>query len=558
MALTRSFVLNLISSLLIGMLAFPLTPTSANSSGPQAPSHQTAYGGFCDYFDARTPFVGWNWIDPLGDSNYQLDPQSGQLRISTPSGNHDLFINSNAPRLLQSFTGDFTIRTKVTLTAQFDYQGAGLIVWQDADHYLRLELGGAARSINYIHNLNGNYFDLNPDPLTGLTGAYLEITRVGNRFTTAYSLDGVTWYPLHSVNYAAPATLSAGLSLINSWQDHPTYADFDYFETGNCSAGKTLTRRILHVIYNPYLPAHQTHLLAYYNDPRTIAQQAMASFRDYSDGLVNYVVQEELEINDFPQRADGFKHTEASYFYCLEHEGSNNLACAENITVDYDRLIEQTGMCDRLNRGTIDEVWIDPPPRSGFYESALAGPKGFWYNGPTFSANSCRQLLPLMTFNYSREWDGGHAFGHRMEATMTEIYGGWTGNTPNPHNWEKFGMVKFESPDFTYTGCGSLHFTPNATSARNEYQFDTTTYTDSICGDFGNYPNLSNPQQVKTPINCAAWGCSEYGYYQWWFSHIPRQKGIGPDGKRNNWWIYFLDPDLAVYPQKDFLPIVKK
>lgn len=307
-------------------------------------------------------------------------------------------------------------------------------------------------------------------------------------------------------------------------------------------------QRVLHIVYDPYLPVRDQNLTSYFYDPLAMSNEVPISFKEHSSNRVKFVIQDEIIVDAFPPRSDGFMFTETTFFDCKDSGWPNTSQCNGQITADYSAIITDPAydICGRLNRGEIDEVWLNTPPNTGFFESVLAGPSGFAYNGPTYTANSCNGLVPIMMYNYSRLWEGGHTFGHRMEATMERVYGRWEQNTPNPNNWEKFGMVRWQSPDFDYAGCGSIHFTPNATMEDDDYDYGSMTIPfDSICDDFNNYPNLGDPQQVKTSVTCTAWDCSTEGYYYWWFSHLPHLPGFGPDGKFQDWWIYFLDPNFA-------------
>jgi hypothetical protein len=68
---------------------------------------------------------------------------------------------------------------------------------------------------------------------------------------------------------------------------------------------------------------------------------------------------------------------------------------------------------------------------------------------------------------------------------------------------------------------------------------------DSNCDDFYNYPNLGDPQSLKEPVSCTAWGCTKAGFFDYWLDHIPTYILNGPDGKPNDWWPYLVDPNLA-------------
>ncbi|MGC9025370.1 MAG: hypothetical protein ACP5NB_11190 [Chloroflexia bacterium] len=131
-----------------------------------------------------------------------------------------------------------------------------------------------------------------------------------------------------------------------------------------------------------------------------------------------------------------------------------------------------------------------------------------------------------------------------MEATMTQVYGSWEQNR-TAHNWERFALVKALSPNYSYSGCGNIHYPPNGEQG---YDYENTTPVLSNCDDFANYPNLGNPADTAKPVSCLEWGCTALGYLAYWFSHLPSNSGCGPDGVANNWWKYFADPALALDP----------
>lgn len=92
-------------------------------------------------------------------------------------------------------------------------------------------------------------------------------------------------------------------------------------------------------------------------------------------------------------------------------------------------------------------------------------------------------------------------------------------------------MVKALSPDYSYSGCGNIHYPPNGTS---DYDYANSSPVPSNCDDFANYPDLGDPAETAKPVN--------------WFSHLPSNEGCGPDEVASNWWRYFVDPALALDP----------
>ena len=190
--------------------------------------------GFCDRFCGVSLASGWTWVDPLGDCSYSLTANPGQLRLYAPDGGHDLYSNLNSPRVVQPVCGDFSIGTHVSIDpVPNEYQGAGLLIWQDEDNYIRLELktGGHVR---FLRRIDGTYTD-SGDVGVSTPEVYLRFERQGNTFTASYSQQGSDWTGVGTASFPATQVLGVGVHLINEWQDNPLYADFDYFEFEWCA-----------------------------------------------------------------------------------------------------------------------------------------------------------------------------------------------------------------------------------------------------------------------------------------------------------------------------------
>ncbi len=190
--------------------------------------------GFCDLFNTSMLDLRWLWVDPLADSTYSLTANPGYLRLMTPGSGHDLFLNLNAPRLLQPVGRRFVVQTHVRIVPVPDeYQGAGLLIWQDENNYIRLELktGGHLR---FIYRVSGTYTD-SGDIILSASDVYLRFERDNNSFTAWYSRTGTDWIQVGDVHFSAANTLYAGVHLINEWQDNPLQADFDFVEFDWCA-----------------------------------------------------------------------------------------------------------------------------------------------------------------------------------------------------------------------------------------------------------------------------------------------------------------------------------
>src|SRR5689334_266420 len=104
---------------------------------------------------AAQVLAGWGEaVDPEGDCRFDLDTATGALTIVVPGKTHILsaelrHMKLGAPRVLADARGDFEAKVRVagaikpsgaaTLPRYAPYHGAGLLIWQDRDNYVRLE-----------------------------------------------------------------------------------------------------------------------------------------------------------------------------------------------------------------------------------------------------------------------------------------------------------------------------------------------------------------------------------------------------------------------------------
>ena len=311
-------------------------------------------------------------------------------------------------------------------------------------------------------------------------------------------------------------------------------------------ATEVFTKKVYVIVYDPLLSTGQK-LSQYmgWNDYSVINQQTIDLFKRASNNRMNYVVVDTtIKTDGWPELIDGFTYTEQEYLDVVLGRRSPH----EPMDANYNKIVSlpQFDICGRVNRGEIDEVWIYNGPYFGFYESTLVGPGGYKYNSSPILNTSCNRLIPIMGPSVERTIsEATHNFVHRTEATMTRVYGSWEENRTD-HGWDKFGLVKLQSPSYPYSGCGSAHWPPNAVAA--EYDYGNSTGTLSNCSDFFNYPNLSDPLQVSQLVTCAAWGCTGHGYNEYWFNHMPSFSGCDSDNVANDWWIYFANPATALSP----------
>jgi hypothetical protein len=336
----------------------------------------------------------------------------------------------------------------------------------------------------------------------------------------------------------------------------------EYLPTSAPSHPNMLTRKVYVIVYDPLLENGQ-NLSDYlnWNEHATLTQGTIDFFQQVSNGELNYsVVDTTIATDGWPELVDGFQYTESEYLAVIHGQTPAHKPDG----VNYNQIVNspQFDICEKVNRGEVDEVWIYNGPYFGFFESTLAGPGAYWFNSPPVpEPYDCNRLVPIMGPSPERGLECAiENFGHRTEATMTHVYGSWQQNR-TAHNWERFALVEALSPDYNYSGCGNIHYPPNGTS---DYDYGNPSTVMSNCEDFINYLNLNDPDTVVQPVTCSAWGCSHLGYFEYWFSHIPANTGCGADIVAANWWRYIAEPALAFNPPSAcattavFIPIIFK
>jgi regulation of enolase protein 1 (concanavalin A-like superfamily) len=192
--------------------------------------------------------TGWGGLtfeDP--DKDCQFTPGPGGLVVAVPAAPHDLggpLRKSNSPRALREVDGDFVLTVRVagdftpgarsTLPRSVPYLGAGVLVWSDADNFIRLERvamlskGQLVPQIAFLEQEGG--FSGPPYTPSVPEGAYyLRLERAGNRFLGAFSLDGAAWKQFKPRVNDWPSKLKVGLTAIST-SSEPFSAKFEQFD----------------------------------------------------------------------------------------------------------------------------------------------------------------------------------------------------------------------------------------------------------------------------------------------------------------------------------------
>ncbi len=176
-------------------------------------------------FEGTTLPGGWTFVD--NDAKEKPSPYSladGKFKLTIPSGK-DLFSNNyGAPHLVKAVSGDFQIEARVKFDPKSNYQGAGLIVFNDAQNYLRLErcfggTGGSGSGIRLDSRKNDEYTPIStPDQAATDAGEVdLKIIRMGKKFIAFWRLNEEgEWKEIGEFESDFPDTVRVGLIGVNT------------------------------------------------------------------------------------------------------------------------------------------------------------------------------------------------------------------------------------------------------------------------------------------------------------------------------------------------------
>jgi len=201
---------------------------------------------FHDDFDEGALSPNWQWLDPRDDSILTFS-RPGWLEIKATSGN-DLQpeSNMNAPRLLYAKTvnGDFAIETSISAPKDGKFQSGGLLIWKDANHFLRFERGTWGADTAILQKREQGVFAHVADLFFEKDPTYLRIERRKDNYRAMLSEDGKDWREACSFDFQAGDPLRIGIHAVCMGLDlPPTVTDFDYFKLSRIGDETPYTRQ---------------------------------------------------------------------------------------------------------------------------------------------------------------------------------------------------------------------------------------------------------------------------------------------------------------------------
>ncbi len=177
--------------------------------------------------------AGWGTaIDPQGDCKFEVN--QGRLALTVPAGEHDLNPapdkNVLAPRVLQEVEGDFTLQVHVhpfplpprgkSAAGSDTFRAAGLLVWQDAQNYLRFATAatGARHFLQAEWWQEGTYGGAD-----GTAATHLQIQRQASRLRLRTSADGKTWEDWKTVDLELSSKIQVGVVAMSAVRESSSF-----------------------------------------------------------------------------------------------------------------------------------------------------------------------------------------------------------------------------------------------------------------------------------------------------------------------------------------------
>jgi len=296
---------------------------------------------------------------------------------------------------------------------------------------------------------------------------------------------------------------------------------------------RILTSRVFLVIYDPVMnPVTGEKLSSRMNWHRVddLVTGFIADIATTSNGLARYQVVDRIELNEFPSKTDGFRYTPETLKAVLQGATPHTPSM-----VNYNQILTQLNILQRVQDHEIDEVWFFAFPHAGFYESRMGGKGAFWCNSPALeNTNSCNRKFIMMGFSYERQvGEMLESFGHRSESILIKTF---EKALPGMNLFERFSRYDKQNPGLAEVG--TIHFAPNS---ENDYDWNDPRLVPSHCDDWLHFPGLPGPARQ---VNADEWGNGDIRlHHKWWLRHLPKVAGRTASIS-NNWWQYIIDPNL--------------
>ena len=320
----------------------------------------------------------------------------------------------------------------------------------------------------------------------------------------------------------------------------------------------TITVKVAIVYENPVwattnLTFHKSFFRANGTNPTTLTSAYKQAMEESSGNVVKYEIVKVIDADTLFTYYEGNPPSEHLSINEVGQQLSNRdgwKVFEQKVRYDYNGMISYYGFDKMRDKEEVHEVWVATQPFSGMNESKFMGKDAFWLNSQPCENPTCEKLLTVMFFNYERTpSEAIHSFGHRFESVMLQEYGWWDyekkSNKSQLTNFEIFTGYNEVYKKYDQKAChvGVCHHPPNSIQ---DYGYFNKGEVNTYAADWFNYPYVREDPDLIETVSCNTWNCDSFQYLKWWYSHIPRYKGINPvDGKLNNWWYYLVNYNEA-------------
>jgi hypothetical protein len=194
-------------------------------AGQQEPPAASASAPACGFTEE---FAGAA-VDPVWERNRQdqtIAVSGGAASFNPPNGADIFKANMTAPMLLRPITGDFVLEATVEALPTVFYQGAGLLLWNGPNSYVRIERGfGGTGTVGFEYKDGGPHKWVHgPLPSehpikTEATRLVLRMARTGGTITGSWRpADKLDFAELAHVPMTLPQTVRVGVAALNRAQ----------------------------------------------------------------------------------------------------------------------------------------------------------------------------------------------------------------------------------------------------------------------------------------------------------------------------------------------------
>ena len=150
----------------------------------------------------------WHWVNVFDDAAYGIE---NLLGISAPNGRGLAEMNTSAPRLVRPVEGDFAADA-ISLPAPQDSPTiGGILLWADADNYLRVERGfQGPHDVSFSGRIDAADTRFGRGRLAA-DRVHLRIERRGDTVRALCSGDGRDWSSIGEASFAVDGPMSVGM-----------------------------------------------------------------------------------------------------------------------------------------------------------------------------------------------------------------------------------------------------------------------------------------------------------------------------------------------------------